>query len=90
MTAVIAIGPGAGRPLRPSAGAWRRRSRRAACRVRRVARLRGRSDAGMTTAEYAVGTLGACALAAGLYKVVTSEAITGALTDMLVRALHAT
>nr|BFD92083.1 hypothetical protein KitaXyl93_34430 [Kitasatospora sp. Xyl93] len=35
-------------------------------------------------------TLGACALAAGLYKVVTSEAITGALTDMLVRALHAT
>jgi hypothetical protein len=44
----------------------------------------------MTTAEYAVGTLGACALAAGLYKVVTSEAITGALTDMLQRALHAT
>ncbi|MGW1172811.1 DUF4244 domain-containing protein [Kitasatospora sp. NPDC002543] len=97
MTAVIAIRPGADRPLRPSVGAWRRRSRRAArrvrwatCRARRVAGLRGRSDAGMTTAEYAVGTLGACALAAGLYKVVTSEAITGALTDMLVRALHAT
>lgn len=90
VTAVTAIGPGAGRPIRPSAGAWRQRSRRAARRVRRVARLRGRSDAGMTTAEYAVGTLGACALAAGLYKVVTSEAITGALTDMLVRALHAT
>lgn len=89
MTAVIAIGPGTGRPLRSSAGTWRRRTRRAACRVRRVVRLRGRSDAGMTTAEYAVGTLGACALAAGLYKVVTSEAITGALTDMLVRALHA-
>ncbi|MFF2541413.1 DUF4244 domain-containing protein [Kitasatospora sp. NPDC058063] len=90
MTAVIAIRTGTGRSLRPLAGAWRRRSRRAAWRVRRVARLRGRSDAGMTTAEYAVGTLGACALAAGLYKVVTSEAITGALTDMLVRALHAT
>ncbi|MFI2607382.1 DUF4244 domain-containing protein [Kitasatospora sp. NPDC018619] len=98
MTAVIAIGTAAGRPLRPSAEEfWRRRSRRAACRARRVtllvrraARRRGRSDAGMTTAEYAVGTLGACALAAGLYKVVTSEAITGALTDMLVRALHAT
>ncbi|MEU3561719.1 DUF4244 domain-containing protein [Kitasatospora sp. NPDC006786] len=90
MTAVIAIGTGTGRSLRPLTGAWRRRSRRAACRVRRVVRLRGRSDAGMTTAEYAVGTLGACALAAGLYKVVTSEAITGALTDMLVRALHAT
>ncbi|MGW3075089.1 MULTISPECIES: DUF4244 domain-containing protein [unclassified Kitasatospora] len=89
MTAVITIGPGAGRPLRPSAGRWRRRSRRAACRVRRVARLRGRSDAGMTTAEYAVGTLAACALAAVLYKVVTGDAITSALTDMLVRALHA-
>ncbi|MER7847980.1 DUF4244 domain-containing protein [Kitasatospora sp. NPDC096077] len=59
-------------------------------RARTVVRRRGRSDAGMTTAEYAVGTLAACALAAGLYKVVTSEAITGALTSMLERALHAT
>ncbi|MEU9042489.1 MULTISPECIES: DUF4244 domain-containing protein [unclassified Kitasatospora] len=89
MTAVIAIRPAGGRPLRRLLGAWRRKSRWAACRVSRVARRRGRSDAGMTTAEYAVGTLGACALAAGLYKVVTSEAITGALTDMLQRALHA-
>ncbi|MFF3069428.1 DUF4244 domain-containing protein [Kitasatospora sp. NPDC057936] len=44
----------------------------------------------MTTAEYAVGTLGACAFAAGLYKVVTSATVTGALTDLLERALHAT
>ncbi|MFJ3214726.1 DUF4244 domain-containing protein [Kitasatospora sp. NPDC086801] len=44
----------------------------------------------MTTAEYAVGTLAACALAAGLYKVVTSDTIMGALTDALERALHAT
>ncbi|MCG6499156.1 DUF4244 domain-containing protein [Kitasatospora sp. A2-31] len=51
---------------------------------------KGRSDAGMTTAEYAVGTLGACALAAGLYKVVTSAAVIGTLTDLLDRALHAT
>ncbi|MBD0693730.1 hypothetical protein BG452_42275 [Streptomyces sp. CBMA123] len=74
-------------------GARWRNSRGAARRVRRVVRVvqrRGRSDAGMTTAEYAVGTLGACALAAGLYKVVTSAAITGALTEMLERALHAT
>ncbi|MBO1420475.1 DUF4244 domain-containing protein [Streptomyces sp. FH025] len=71
-------------------GAWRRKSRWAAGRVRRVARRRGRSDAGMTTAEYAVGTLGACALAAGLYKVVTSATIMGALTETLERALHAT
>ncbi|MQS13422.1 DUF4244 domain-containing protein [Streptomyces kaniharaensis] len=54
-----------------------------------MALARGRSDAGMTTAEYAVGTLGACALAAGLYKVVTSATVTGALTDLLERALHA-
>ncbi|GAB7182249.1 DUF4244 domain-containing protein [Kitasatospora sp. Ki12] len=90
MTAVIAIRPDHGRPLRRLLGAWRRRSRWAARRVRGAARHRGRSDAGMTTAEYAVGTLGACALAGALYKVVTSEAITGALTDMLQRALHAT
>lgn len=57
---------------------------------RRAARRRSRSDAGMTTAEYAVGTLGACALAAGLYKVVTSAAVMGALTETLERALHAT
>ncbi|MGW2375543.1 DUF4244 domain-containing protein [Kitasatospora sp. NPDC001683] len=84
------IKAGAGRPLRHVLGVWRRRSHGAGGRVRKVARCRGRSDAGMTTAEYAVGTLGACALAAGLYKVVTSTAITGALTEMLERALHAT
>ncbi|WP_051710765.1 DUF4244 domain-containing protein [Streptomyces sp. NRRL S-350] len=89
MTAVIAIRLGNRRPLRRLLGAWRRKSRWAARRMRGVARHRGRSDAGMTTAEYAVGTLGACALAAGLYKVVTSDAITGALADMLQRALHA-
>ncbi|MFJ9695857.1 DUF4244 domain-containing protein [Kitasatospora sp. NPDC101183] len=37
-----------------------------------------------------MGTLGACALAAGLYKVVTSAAVTGLLTETLERALHAT
>ncbi|MET9397549.1 DUF4244 domain-containing protein [Kitasatospora sp. NPDC002965] len=68
----------------------RRRGRWAIRRIRRAGRARARSDAGMTTAEYAVGTLGACALAAGLYKVVTSPAVIGALTDVLDRALHAT
>ncbi|MFE4973211.1 DUF4244 domain-containing protein [Kitasatospora sp. NPDC056651] len=90
MTAVIVIRPGDGHPLRPLATAWRRKSRRAALRVRTVARRRGRSDAGMVSAEYAVGTLGACAFAFALYKVVTSDGITTALTDMLVRALHGT
>ncbi|MER6359405.1 DUF4244 domain-containing protein [Kitasatospora sp. NPDC001527] len=58
--------------------------------IRRRIRARGDSDAGMTTAEYAVGTLGACALAAGLYKVATSTAVLEALAGALDRALHAT
>lgn len=68
----------------------RRRGRWAAGRAGRSVRIRGRSDAGMTTAEYAVGTLGACALAAALYKVVTSPTVVSTLTELLDRALHAT
>ncbi|MBF6053710.1 membrane protein [Streptomyces eurocidicus] len=51
----------------------------------------GRADgeAGMTTAEYAVGTLAACALAAVLYKVVTSGAVSAALQSLIGRALNA-
>ncbi|MET8698282.1 DUF4244 domain-containing protein [Kitasatospora sp. NPDC004723] len=57
--------------------------------IRHRIRARSDSDAGMTTAEYAVGTLGACALAAGLYKVATSTAVLEALAGVLDRALHA-
>ncbi|WP_171166611.1 DUF4244 domain-containing protein [Streptomyces sp. I05A-00742] len=53
------------------------------CRTRPV------GDAGMTTAEYAVGTLAACALAAVLYKVVTSGAVSAALQALIEKALHA-
>ncbi|WP_395295418.1 DUF4244 domain-containing protein [Kitasatospora hibisci] len=74
-------GDGRGLELRTAGSKGRRGGRSAG---------KGRSDAGMTTAEYAVGTLGACALAAGLYKVVTSAAVIGSLTDLLDRALHAT
>ncbi|MFB7473008.1 DUF4244 domain-containing protein [Kitasatospora sp. NPDC056184] len=56
--------------------------------IRRRITGRGGPDAGMTTAEYAVGTLGACALAAGLYKVATSTAVLEALAGALDRALH--
>ncbi|WP_063857082.1 MULTISPECIES: DUF4244 domain-containing protein [unclassified Kitasatospora] len=56
----------------------------------RARRLGGaRADAGMTTAEYAVGTVAACAFAALLYKVVTSGVVSGALSELLNRALHA-
>ncbi|WP_372458294.1 DUF4244 domain-containing protein [Streptomyces sichuanensis] len=85
--------PGGQRGTAEATSWWSRgRSRRR--RAHRWPGLRhaaaGGGDAGMTTAEYAVGTLAACALAAVLYKVVTSGAVSGALQQLIVRALHAT
>ncbi len=54
---------------------------------RRLARHR--PDAGMTTAEYAVGTVAACGFAALLYKVLTSGAVSSALNALVTRALRA-
>ncbi|MFE6777033.1 DUF4244 domain-containing protein [Streptomyces sp. NPDC057702] len=51
--------------------------------------LRHRREAGMATAEYAVGTIAACAFAAVLYKVVTSEPVAGALQSVIEKALSA-
>ncbi|MET8677300.1 DUF4244 domain-containing protein [Streptomyces sp. NPDC004647] len=48
-----------------------------------------RRDAGMTTAEYAVGTIAACGFGAVLYKVVTSGAVSAALESVIGRALDA-
>ncbi|MGH3326983.1 MAG: DUF4244 domain-containing protein [Streptomycetales bacterium] len=45
------------------------------------------SDRGMSTAEYAVGTVAAVGFAGVLYKVVTSDAVMGALSDIVRRAL---
>jgi hypothetical protein len=54
--------------------------------VRRIlARLRG--DAGMNTAEYAVGTLAAVAFGGVLLKVLTSDGVQSALTAVIDRAL---
>jgi len=58
-----------------------------AARVR-TARDRAVSTAGMSTAEYAIGTVAACAFAALLYKVVTSTQILDLLTGVVSRALH--
>lgn len=53
-----------------------------------VERLNGQpADAGMTTAEYAVGTVAACAFAAVLYKVVTGASVVAGLTDLVNSAL---
>ncbi|MFJ7155145.1 DUF4244 domain-containing protein [Streptomyces sp. NPDC101118] len=50
--------------------------------------LRGhRRDAGMTTSEYAMGTIAACAFAAVLYKVVTSDVVSSALASTIGKAL---
>lgn len=46
-----------------------------------------REDAGMTTVEYAVGTVVAAALAAVLYKIVTGDSIVTGLTNLVTRAL---
>jgi hypothetical protein len=46
-----------------------------------------RRDEGMTTAEYAVGLIAAVAFAGILYKVVTSSAVSAALTAIVKRAL---
>lgn len=53
----------------------------------RLDRLRLTTQAGMTTAEYAVGTLAACAFAAVLLTVVRSGAIKSALSALIVSAL---
>jgi hypothetical protein len=47
----------------------------------------GSSEAGMSTAEYAVGTVAACAFAAVLYKVVTGGSVVSALSDLVQSAL---
>ena len=71
------------------------RSRRIAGRIHRIPdlvadrwkRLNARPEAGMSTAEYAVGTVAACAFAAVLYKVVTGGSIVTALGHLVAKAL---
>ncbi|GAA3362896.1 hypothetical protein GCM10017744_055430 [Streptomyces antimycoticus] len=57
--------------------------------VRRYAAARAQAEAGMATAEYAMGTIAACGFAAVLYKVVTSGTVSGALQSVIGRALDA-
>lgn len=54
----------------------------------RWARLRSSAEAGMSTAEYAVGTVAACAFAAVLYRVVTGGSVVTALGHLVQRALE--
>ncbi|MGD8149165.1 DUF4244 domain-containing protein [Ornithinimicrobium sp. Y1694] len=52
-----------------------------------LAQLREAREAGMSTAEYAVGTIAACAFAALLLAVIKSGAIEGLVTTVITGAL---
>jgi uncharacterized protein DUF4244 len=45
-------------------------------------------ESGMSTVEYAIGTIAAAAFAAILYAVVTGDSIVSALTNIIARALN--
>nr|WP_276206306.1 DUF4244 domain-containing protein [Thermoactinospora rubra] len=51
-------------------------------------RVATRRDRGMSTAEYAVGTIAACAFAALLFKVVSSPEVQEMLSSLVDRALN--
>lgn len=57
--------------------------------VRETIRL-GRDNQGLSTIEYAMGTLAAAALAAVLYMVVNSSAVTDAIQGIITDALNNT
>lgn len=58
--------------------------------ARRVRHLCARAnEVGMTTAEYAVGTVAAVAFAVVLYKIVRSPAVSSTLASVIQSALHA-
>lgn len=48
------------------------------------------ADAGMSTVEYAVGTVVAAAFAAVLYKIVTGDSVVAGLTNLINSALSTT
>lgn len=52
--------------------------------------LSGEDDDGMSTVEYAIGTIAAAAFGAVLYTVVTGDSVTSALEAIVQRALNTT
>ncbi|WP_063059268.1 DUF4244 domain-containing protein [Nocardia sienata] len=65
---------------KPARGVWRR----ANARLLRVVA----EEEGMSTVEYAIGTIAAAAFGAVLYTVVTGESIPDALTGIIEKALN--
>lgn len=54
---------------------------------RRMGAVRHSPDDGMTTVEYAIGTVVAAAFAAVLYRIVTGDSIVSGLTSLVSSAL---
>lgn len=71
--------------IRPREAGSRRAPRPRAPRLGLRAMLT--DDSGMSTAEYAIGTIGAAAFAGLLYAIVTGDPVTAALTGIIERAL---
>ncbi|MCZ2818911.1 DUF4244 domain-containing protein [Modestobacter sp. VKM Ac-2977] len=61
--------------------------RRRAALAQRWSEVRVAGEEGMSTAEYAVGTVAACAFAAVLYQVVTGGSVVAALGELVQTAL---
>jgi hypothetical protein len=57
--------------------------------TQRAKDIRAAIDRGMSTAEYAVGTVAAVAFAVVLYKIVRSDAVSSTLSNIITSALHA-
>lgn len=57
-------------------------------KVRRWLVVVAESEDGMSTVEYAIGTIAAAAFGAILYTVVTGDSIVSALTNIIARALN--
>ncbi|MCW2520712.1 MAG: rane protein [Mycobacterium sp.] len=57
-------------------------------RIRERIVLLAVDESGMSTVEYAIGTIAAAAFGAILYTVVTGDSIVSALTNIITRALN--
>ena len=56
--------------------------------IQRRLAMAATDESGMSTVEYAIGTIAAAAFGAILYGVVTGDSIVGALTNIIARALN--
>jgi Protein of unknown function (DUF4244) len=65
-----------------------RSSARKEIAMRRLLATLRQSDDGMSTAEYAVGTVAACGFGALLFKILTSGFVTSLLENLISHALH--